>query len=158
VTSSEELAASTGHSSLPKLADDLFDFLPDNLSSLEKVQQFSPAALAYLGDVVYELYVRRFYLTPPKRLQTYHRQVVAQVRAETQAKHLHAIKPHLTQAELEMLRRGRNATSSKPRRIDLEIYRQATSFEALIGYLYLTDSDRLAHLLSQLDLTPDVTD
>jgi ribonuclease III family protein len=158
VTSSEDLVTSAGHSSIPKPADDLSDFLPDHLSNLEKVQQFSPAVLAYLGDVVYELFVRRYYLTPPKRLQIYHQQVVAQVRAESQAQHLYTLKPHLTQTELEMLRRGRNATINKPRRVDLEIYRQATSFEALIGYLYLTDPDRLAFLLSQLNLTPNTSD
>jgi ribonuclease-3 family protein len=115
-----------------------------------QVQQLSPAALAYLGDAVYELYVRSQYLFPPKRARVYHQQVVAQVRAEAQSSHLQLLLPQLTPPELEVLRRGRNATSGYPRRLDPEIYQQATSFETLIGYLYLTNPDRLQELLALL--------
>jgi ribonuclease-3 family protein len=117
---------------------------------VDRVQELSPSALAYLGDAVYELYVRSQYLLPPKRARVYHQQVVAQVRAEAQSNHLQLLLPQLTPLELEVLRRGRNATSGYPRRLDPEIYQQATSFETLIGYLYLTDRDRLQQLLSAL--------
>jgi len=116
------------------------------------VQQISPAALAYLGDAVYELYVRSIYLTPPKRLRDYHVQVVARVRAESQALHLSRLQPYLTHAEQEILRWGRNAATNKPKRIGLKIYQQATSLETLIGYLYLTDPQRLFQLFDQLNL------
>lgn len=118
------------------------------------IQQLPPAALAYLGDAVYELYVRRFYLLPPKRLQSYHGQVVAQVRAERQADHLRSLTPSLTESELNLLKRGRNAATGHPKRIDPSIYQQATSLETLIGYLYLTNPQRLAQLLAQLELDP----
>ena len=118
------------------------------------IQQVAPAALAYLGDAVYELYIRRAYLMPPKRLQAYHNQVVAQVRAERQADHLRSLLPLLTEPELEVLKRGRNATTGHPKRVALNVYQQATSLETLIGYLYLTDLQRLAHLLAQLELEP----
>jgi ribonuclease-3 family protein len=118
------------------------------------IQQLPPAALAYLGDAVYELYVRRFYLLPPKRLQSYHGQVVAQVRAERQADHLRSLTPSLTEAELSLLKRGRNAATGHPKRVDPSIYQQATSLETLIGYLYLTNPQRLAQLLAQLELDP----
>ncbi|MBC7972023.1 MAG: Mini-ribonuclease 3 [Verrucomicrobia bacterium] len=118
------------------------------------IQQLPPAALAYLGDAVYELYVRRFYLLPPKRLQSYHGQVVAQVRAERQADHLRSLAPSLTESELILLKRGRNAATGHPKRIDPSIYQQATSLETLIGYLYLTNPQRLAQLLAQLELDP----
>jgi ribonuclease-3 family protein len=117
-------------------------------------QQLSPAALAYIGDAVYELYIRQHYLLPPKRLQAYHQQVVAQVRAERQAAHLRSLLPDLTTLELEIVRRGRNAAVGKPKRIDAETYQQATALETLIGYLHLTDSARLANVLSQLNLDP----
>jgi ribonuclease-3 family protein len=119
-----------------------------------QMQQISPTALAYLGDAVYELYVRNYYLLPPKRSQTYHRLVVAQVRAETQAMHLRSLTPHLNSTELEIVRRGRNAATGRPRRVDPEIYQQATSLETLIGYLYLTDGQRLSQLLQQIKLEP----
>lgn len=117
-----------------------------------QLQQLSPIALAYLGDAVYELFIRRCYLVPPKRPQAYHQQVVSQVRAERQAHHLQSLLPLLTPAELSILKRGRNAATGRPRRIDPETYQQATGLEALIGYLYLTDPSRLAYLLSQLQL------
>jgi ribonuclease-3 family protein len=136
------------------LADLWLKRLEAGTLSGSQIQQLSPAALAYLGDAVYELYVRRCYLMPPRRLQTYHHQVVAQVRAETQAQHLRSLAPHLTSTELEILRRGRNAATGRPKRLDPEIYQQATSLETLIGYLYLTDPQRLTHLLAQLQLDP----
>lgn len=117
-----------------------------------QLQQVSPVALAYLGDAVYELYVRRAYLLPPKRIQAYHHQVVAQVRAERQAEQLRSLIPLLTETELEILKRGRNAAKTRPRRLDAQTYQQASSLETLIGYLYLTDPQRLAQLLAELDL------
>ncbi|WP_347342593.1 ribonuclease III domain-containing protein [Coleofasciculus sp. FACHB-1120] len=119
-----------------------------------QIQQISPASLAYLGDAVYELYIRSFYLLPPKRSHAYHDMVVAQVRAESQAKALRSLEPHLTNTELEILRRGRNAAAGRPKRLDPEIYQQATSLETLMGYLYLTDPQRLNQLLSYLELNP----
>jgi ribonuclease III family protein len=115
-----------------------------------QVPQLSPAALAYLGDAVYELFVRSKFLFPPKRSHVYHQQVVAQVRAEAQSSHLQQLSPHLTSAELDVSRRGRNAAHGRPRRLDPEIYQQATSFETLIGYLYITNPQRLAELLALL--------
>lgn len=120
--------------------------------SLAQIRQVSPDALAYLGDAVYELYIRTHYLLPPRRLQAYHRKVVADVRAETQARHLRSLQPHLTSAELEILRQGRNSASGGPRRIDPVVYQQATSLEVLIGYLYLTNAQRLDQLFQQLEL------
>jgi ribonuclease-3 family protein len=118
--------------------------------SLSQVQQISPTALAYLGDAIYELYVRMFYLLPLQRSGIYHRLVVEQVRAETQALHLRSLVPHLRDIELEIVRRGRNAATGRPKRLNPEIYQQATSLETLIGYLYLTDYQRLTELLQML--------
>lgn len=117
-----------------------------------QIGQISPAALAYLGDAVYELFVRTYFLLPPKRSQTYHQQVVAQVRAESQANTLLALQPFLSDTEQEIVRRGRNATTGRPRRVDPEIYQQATSLETLLGYLYLTNPQRLTELLAQLNI------
>lgn len=116
-------------------------------------QQLSPPALAYVGDAVYELYIRTYYLFPPQRLQSYHNQVVAQVRAESQARHLQVLQSSLTQQELDLVRRGRNAASKGPKRVDPTLYQQATGLETLLGYLYLCDPQRLAQLLSLLQLT-----
>ncbi|MEG4499045.1 ribonuclease III domain-containing protein [Microcoleus sp. F10-C6] len=116
------------------------------------IERISPAAWAYLGDAVYELYVRSSYLVPPKRLQAYHELVVGQVRAETQARHLRSISPYLNSIELAIVKRGRNAASGRSKRADPEIYQQASSLETLVGYLYLTDPERLTELLALLEL------
>ncbi|MDB9373178.1 ribonuclease III domain-containing protein [Nodularia sphaerocarpa CS-585] len=120
--------------------------------SQSQIQQISPLALAYIGDAIYELYVRMFYLLPMQQTKVYHCLVVAQVRAETQALHLRSLTPHLSPAELEIVRRGRNAASGRPKRVDPQIYQQATSLETLIGYLYITDFPRLTELLQKLHL------
>ncbi|BAS55737.1 ribonuclease III [Leptolyngbya boryana NIES-2135] len=120
--------------------------------SSSEIQRLSPAAFAYLGDAVYELYIRRQFLLPPKRSEDYHRQVVSHVKAESQAAHLRSLMPHLSEAEHEFVKRGRNAALNRPKRLEPEIYQLATSLEALIGYLYLTNPDRLSELLGFLDL------
>ncbi|MFM2311946.1 MAG: hypothetical protein RLZZ04_1222 [Cyanobacteriota bacterium] len=118
---------------------------------LNQIGRLSPIALAYIGDAVFELYVRTKFLTPPKRMASYHSLVVTQVRAESQAIHLASLLPNLTDAEKEILRRGRNACVTKPRRLDRQTYQQATGLEALIGYLHLTNPQRLQELFAKLD-------
>jgi ribonuclease III family protein len=113
------------------------------------LQQFNPVSLAFLGDAVYELVMRQRHLFPPKRVQDYHKVVVEEVRAEQQARYLTQLEPHLTEAERDIVRRGRNATP-KSRRADPATYQKATALETLIGYLYLTDLARLEMLLDQI--------
>ncbi len=118
---------------------------------LIQIERLSPIALAYIGDAVFELYVRTMFLMPPKRMANYHSQVVTQVRAESQATHLSTLLPDLLDTEKEILRRARNASTAKPRRLSRQIYQQATGFEALVGYLHITNPARLQELLSKLD-------
>ena len=118
---------------------------------LAQIERLSPVALAYVGDAVFELYVRSKFLMPPKRMVDYHNQVVTQVRAESQAVHLSILLPHLTDEEQEILRRGRNASTIKPRRLSRKIYQQATSFETLVGYLHLSNPKRLLEVLEKLE-------
>ncbi len=120
-------------------------------SQLTQIERLSPIALAYVGDAVFELYVRTRFLMPPKRMASYHSQVVTQVRAESQATHLSTLLPYLTDGEKEILRRGRNACVTKPRRTSRHVYQQATGLEALVGYLHLTNSQRLQELLAKLN-------
>jgi len=117
---------------------------------LPPLEQLSPAGLAYIGDAVYELYVRLYYLLPQKHIADYHHLVVSHVRAENQAKQLQALLPYLTEAEQDMVRRGRNAASQGPRRVSAKVYQQATSLETLVGYLFLSDRARLQKLFLAL--------
>lgn len=128
--------------------------------SAADLRPFSPLALAYVGDAVYELFIRTRLLMPPKQARVYHRQVVEHVRAEQQARYLDGLRSQLTEDELDIVRRGRNAASSRRPRASLRDYQQATAFEALIGYLYLTDSRRLTALLDALPIaleTPETS-
>ncbi|MFP4008662.1 MAG: Mini-ribonuclease 3 [Spirulinaceae cyanobacterium] len=139
--------------SLPKRSQLRLKAIATDLeTSLPGIEQLSPVALAYLGDAVYELYLRTYYLLPPQRISAYHQQVVAQARAERQADHLQALEVDLTETERDILRRGRNAATRCPQRLSAAVYRQATSLETLIGYLYLTNPDRLNQLLAKLEL------
>lgn len=150
----EESSEFLGTESARCWAEVRFRQLSAIVDSPSQLQQISPASLAYLGDAVYELYIRSCYLLPPKRSKDYHQQVVAQVRAETQAAILQLLEPHLSEPELEILRRGRNGATTNPRRLDPKIYQQASSFETLMGYLYLTNPQRLTQLLTYLELNP----
>lgn len=105
--------------------------------------------LAFIGDSVYEVYVRNFVIkegeTSPEKL---HRSAVRYVRAEAQAQALKILIPELTEEELALVKRARNKKiSSKPKNADPVEYKMATAFEALIGALYLRqDTDRLSLL------------
>lgn len=148
------MSSSPDENSAPPVAFLSLKALPPGTLSPAQLQQISPTALAYLGDAVYELYVRSSYLMPPRRIQAYHHQVVAQVRAESQARQLRSLEPYLTSAEVEILRRGRNAVRGRQKRVAPEIYQQASSLETLVGYLYLSDPQRLTQLLARLDIDP----
>lgn len=114
-------------------------------------RELSPLTLAYIGDGVYELFVRLTVLTdgnaPVNKL---HRKASALVNAKSQAEMYYRISSHLTAEEEAVFRRGRNAKSfTTPKNADLMDYRHATGLEALFGFLYLSgDKERALHLFS----------
>lgn len=109
-----------------------------------------PLSLAYIGDAVWELYVRHHLLASgwikPNDLQ---KQSVRFVSAKAQATVLEKLMPLLTDEEQDIVRRGRNAKSkTAPKNAAVLDYRHSTAVEALIGYLYLTDdAERLNELM-----------
>ncbi|MBE7032217.1 MAG: ribonuclease III [Ruminococcaceae bacterium] len=114
--------------------------------------QYSPLALAYLGDCVYELFVRTYLLRdanfPVKML---HKSAVKLVNAKAQSDLYQKIKDILTEEENAVYKRGRNTNSHPPKNQDMVDYKSATGVEALIGYLYLKgESDRILELLRYL--------
>ncbi len=94
--------------------------------------------LAYMGDAVYDLYVRRRLVRRGGRVQNMHREAVSMVCAHAQAEALGRIEGELTEAEAGVVRRARNAHQNPPRSTSPAEYHRATALEALIGYLYLT--------------------
>ncbi len=117
----------------------------------KKPSQFSPLALAYIGDGVYELFVRTRIIEEHENLPpaSLHRHAVKYVKAEAQARSINAIIGILTDEETSVYKRGRNAKSNTmPKNASVADYRKATGFEALIGFLYLSgETERLSELM-----------
>jgi len=109
-----------------------------------ETEELSPLVLAYLGDAVYELMVRTLLVNEGlAHVAELHRKAVELVRAGTQAQLLHEVKDWLTQEELRVMKRGRNAKSGHtPKNADVVDYRHSTGFESLIGYWYLKGEEK----------------
>ena len=106
--------------------------------------------LAYLGDTLYDLYVREHLIAQGGRVRALHREAVSLVCAHAQSEALARIAGALTEAEADVVRRARNARQSPPKNADPGEYHHATALEALIGWLYVTGQrDRMNALLSQ---------
>lgn len=109
-----------------------------------EVNMMSPLTWAYVGDCVYELYIRTELINKtnlkPHKL---HIESIKYVKAQAQAEFLKKIYDDLTEEEQEIIRRGRNAENHHlPKNCNIQDYMYATAFEALIGYLYLTKQNK----------------
>ena len=111
----------------------------DKLAKNQKPEELPSLVLAYIGDAVYELAIREFLVGQGFiKVNQLHMEAVKYVRAGAQAKALFALEDQLSEQEMAVVRRGRNAKSgTPPRGADIVEYRHATALEALIGYLYL---------------------
>ncbi len=123
-----------------------------NVGNSVKPSQYSSLVLAYLGDCVYELFVRTYLIKdsnlPVKQL---HKSAIDFVKAKAQSDLYQKIEGMLTKEESAIYKRGRNTNSHPPKNADLRDYKSATGIEALIGYLYLEGkSERITQLLKLL--------
>lgn len=112
----------------------------------------SPLALAFVGDGVYDLFVRERLVCEANRpVKKLNEEKVAIVRCSSQAKLVERLMPILTEEELDVLKRGRNAhTQHIPKNATSADYHSATALEALLGYLYLAGRiERIRELLSE---------
>lgn len=115
-------------------------------------EELNPLALAYIGDAVYEIYIRQHVLSLANhRPHVLHQRSSSYASARSQSKALHALMPMLTEEEKNVVLRGRNAKSgTAPKNADMIEYRHSTAFECLIGYLYYRrQAERLAELMEQ---------
>ena len=112
----------------------------------------SPLQLAYIGDAVYELFVRTYLLDKGMPVGKIHEETIQYVKAKSQSDIVHALEDILTQEEKSLVVRGRNAKSNSiPKNAQLIDYKYATGFESLIGYLYLTGADnRMVELFEKI--------
>lgn len=116
-------------------------------------QEMNALTLAYLGDAVYELWVRTHLLELGyEKVKELHKQAVGYVRASTQARILHALWSELDETERQVVLRGRNTKNGHPKNTDVLTYRYATGFESLVGYWQLEKkTDRMEWAFSKVD-------
>ena len=120
--------------------------------SPEEVNVMSPLTWAYVGDCVYELFIRTHLVNTTKlKPHKLHIEAIKYVKAHAQAEILNKIYDGLTEEEKDIVRRGRNTENHHlPKNSNVQEYMYATAFEALIGYLYLTKQhERLKEILQK---------
>ena len=113
--------------------------------------QYSPLALAYMGDSILDLLVKKYFVTHSNmQPHKYHVEVSKIVKAVNQADYIDQIMEELSEDELDVYKRGRNTnTHSKAKNATMGQYRKATGLEALYGYLYLKgDMERLQYFVN----------
>ena len=113
--------------------------------------QYSQLALAYMGDSILDLLVKKYFVTHSNmQPHKYHVEVSKIVKAVNQADYIDQIMEELSEDELDVYKRGRNTnTHSKAKNATMGQYRKATGLEALYGYLYLKgDMERLQYFVN----------
>ena len=139
------------------IKSDLSDGVLEQIKSVfeckeQDVRAYSPLTLAYMGDAIYELVIRSVVVERANRsANDLHKKTVRYVKAETQSAMIQALVQELTPDEEAIYKRGRNAKSyTAAKNASLGDYRKATGFEALMGFLYLTNqTDRLLYLIKK---------
>ncbi len=113
----------------------------------------SPLVLAYLGDTVYESYIREHLIRQNinRKVNDLHKSAIQYSKAKAQATIIHELQDELTEEEIRIFKRGRNQKPhTSPKNADIIDYKCATGFEALIGYLYLSeDRERLEYIVQK---------
>ena len=121
----------------------------------QEARRLNPLQLAFLGDGVYELFIRGYLLSDNTALNVnrLHKEAITYVKAHGQSEIIKAIEKELTEEELYIYKRGRNAKSATvPKNADVTEYRFATGFEALVGYLYLIDNEERLEFIMKRSL------
>ncbi len=125
---------------------------------MEKIDNLSPLALAFIGDGVHTLFVREFVVKGGiSNLNCYHQKAKKFCNAKHQKEVLEKLLPMLTFEESEIVRRARNAKSKhKAKNFNEEEYKKATAFEALIGFLYLTKQEERLEEILKISVSEEV--
>ena len=116
----------------------------------QEINQLSPLTWAYVGDCVFELYIRTKLVNETKlKPHELHIKAINFVKAKSQAEMLKNIHESLTDEEKDIVRRGRNTENHHlPKNANVQDYMYSTAFEALIGYLYLCKKeDRVKEII-----------
>lgn len=125
----------------------------DECNPEKNPKELPPLVLAYMGDAVFEVYVRLYLVQKGiVKVDKLHRHATSLVKAVAQADFLHQLEDILTEEEKNIVRRGRNAKGTHvPKNVGVVEYRLSTGFEALIGYLFLANNKvRLQEIITYL--------
>ncbi len=108
------------------------------------IRSISPLVYAYIGDAIYEVYIRTYVIkTQKKKVYDLHKGATKFVKASAQSKIVHALKDYLTEEEWQIVKRGRNQKSGTvPKNANISDYKYATGYEALLGYLFLREEEK----------------
>lgn len=111
---------------------------------MKSVNEVNALALAYLGDSIYELYIRTYLIDKGiNKVNTLQEEAKKFVSAKSQALILNKINEYLTNEEIDVVKRARNHKSHKsPKNTDIVTYKLSTGLEALFGYLFLTKQNK----------------
>jgi ribonuclease-3 family protein len=118
-----------------------------------KAIEYSSLTLAYLGDAVFDLYIRTKLIEKGNaKVNDLHKMATKYVSAKAQSDFIEELMKELSEEELLVYKRGRNAKSvTSPKNTDIIDYKRATGFEALLGYLYIKgDNERIEYLLEMI--------
>ncbi|MGH4120690.1 Mini-ribonuclease 3 [Clostridium sp.] len=120
----------------------------------EQVKQLNPLVLAIVGDAVYEVFIRTYLVEKNRDMNAHkiHIKAVSYVKAHAQSEYMKFFIEYLDEEELSIFKRARNSKSGTiPKNADLTEYKWATGFEALVGFLYLSEkNERLNYVFEKI--------
>lgn len=130
-----------------------FNLLKNSFTKQE-AKNLNPLVLAFVGDAIYEVFIRAYIVNENRNMHVHklHVKAVSFVKAHAQSEFIKELLEDLNEEEISIYKRGRNAKSGTvPKNADLCEYRAATGFEALFGYLYLTEqNDRINFFIDKI--------
>lgn len=114
-----------------------FDILKKKFT-IQQAKQLNPLVLAFIGDAIYEVFIRTQLVDKYRDMSVHklHVEAISYVKAHAQSEFMKLLQEDATEEELAVFKRGRNSKSGTvPKNADLQEYRNATGFEALVGFL-----------------------
>ncbi len=120
----------------------------------EQAKQLNPLVLALVGDAVYEVFIRTYLVEKNREMNAHkiHLRAVNHVKAHAQSEYMKFLIENLNEEELSIFKRARNSKSgTTPKNADLNEYKWATGFEAVVGFLYLSEKgERLNYIFEKI--------
>lgn len=130
-----------------------FDILREKFT-IQDAKQLNPLVLAFIGDAIYEVFIRTYLVEKNRDMSVHklHVRAISFVKAQAQSEFMKELEGILTEDEITIFKRGRNSKSGTvPKNADVREYRVATGFESVLGFLYITEqADRLNFLLNKV--------